>query len=347
MKKRRPGNIHDDRPYDPFPKTGLVKQYEPFIRNHVQKFCNGYPGLNREYVLFRAIEIALQAEKAFKADVASFPTYLIHRLKELRRLQDEEDKGRSTPIFRTAEDLAAEKEAERGEEVVPIFDKSNSGERVVIDRQWSISRDQSDPVVGRDPVWPTITARFRVFIAARATPWVRERMLEYLPILWTTGRGSDPVLRGRIRAVIDHLKRRQREIEAEEGSHTPVFLEAEPTDADVRFPRPRNPPRYLPTHHPIVSLDAPVEDEDGNKTSLHDVIGPTIEIDATEGQRTALKDAAETIRPDLNPTEQRMLDQMLALRGGMADGSRRLGINKGYGSRVWNGLVEKIRWRKA
>ena len=263
--RRGRGNIQDETPYDPFPKTGLVKQYEPFIRNYVQRFCNGYPGLNCEYVLFRAVEIALQAEKAFKADVATFPTYVIHRLKELRRLQDKEDKSRSTPIFRTAEDLAAEREAERGEEVAPIFDKSNSGERLVIDRQWSISRDQHNPVVGSDPVWPTITARFRVFIAARATSWVRECMLEYLPILWTTGRGSDPVLKGRIRAVIDHLKRRQREIEAEEGGHSPVFLEAEPTHADVRFPRPRNPPRYLPTRNPIVSLDAPAEDEEGNK----------------------------------------------------------------------------------
>jgi hypothetical protein len=86
MRKRRPGNIHDDRPYDPFPKTGLVKQYET--------------GLDRECVLFEAVKIALQAEKAFKADIATFPTYLIHRFKELRRLQDAEDNARSTPIFR-------------------------------------------------------------------------------------------------------------------------------------------------------------------------------------------------------------------------------------------------------
>jgi hypothetical protein len=71
MKKRRPGNIQDARPYDPFPKTGLVKQYEPFIRNYVQNFCNGYPGLDREYVLFEAVKIAVQAEKAFKADIAT------------------------------------------------------------------------------------------------------------------------------------------------------------------------------------------------------------------------------------------------------------------------------------
>jgi hypothetical protein len=351
-KKRGGGNIQDEPPYDPFPKTGLVKQYEPFVRNHVQRFCNAHPGLNREHVLFRAVEIALQAEKAFRAGVATFPTYLIHRLKELRRLQDEEEKGQSTPIFRTEQDIAAERTAERGEEVTADFDRSNSGERVIIDRQWSISRGGDDPVVARytDPVWPVISARFRVFIAARATPWVREHMLTYLPILWTTGREPGPTLLGRIQALVDHLKRRQREADLEAENGAPVFLEAERTPVDVRFPRHRSPPRYLAKRNPIVSLDAPVEDEDGNRVTLHDVIGPTIEVDATEQQRATLKEAAEALRPELSHSETRMLDQMLALErrrsGGLTEAARDLGISKGYGSKLWNGLIEKIRRRK-
>ena len=32
------GNIRAEEAYDPFPKTGLVKQYEPFIRDYVRKF---------------------------------------------------------------------------------------------------------------------------------------------------------------------------------------------------------------------------------------------------------------------------------------------------------------------
>ena len=32
-KKRGGGNIQDDPAYDPFPKSGLVKQYEQFIRD--------------------------------------------------------------------------------------------------------------------------------------------------------------------------------------------------------------------------------------------------------------------------------------------------------------------------
>jgi hypothetical protein len=54
-------------------------------------------------------------------------------------------------------------------------------------------------------------------------------MLAYLPVLWSAGRGPGPVLRGRIEALVDHLKRRQREAdqEAENSDHAPVFLEAE------------------------------------------------------------------------------------------------------------------------
>ena len=37
------GNIKDDPAYDPFPKTGLVKQFEPYIRNVVREFAKRYP----------------------------------------------------------------------------------------------------------------------------------------------------------------------------------------------------------------------------------------------------------------------------------------------------------------
>src|SRR5262249_38469987 len=106
MKRR--GNIQNEPAFDPFPKAGLVKQFEPFIRKRAAQFCTAHPHLNREHVLIEAVKIALQAERAFKPGVASFPTYLIQRFRELHRLQDFEEKGRSSPIFRTAEDLAAE-----------------------------------------------------------------------------------------------------------------------------------------------------------------------------------------------------------------------------------------------
>ena len=76
------------------------------------------------------------------------------------------------------------------------------------------------------------------------------------------------------------------------------------------------------------------------------MIGPTVEIDPTEGQRAAVKEAAEAIRPDLSPTEKRVLDQMLKL-GRLVRAAKELDLSKGYTSRVWNGLVEKIQRRKA
>jgi hypothetical protein len=35
VKKKKRGNIEAGDGPDPFPKTGLVKQYEPFIRSYV------------------------------------------------------------------------------------------------------------------------------------------------------------------------------------------------------------------------------------------------------------------------------------------------------------------------
>lgn len=40
-KKRQRGNIKGDPAYDPFPKTGLVKDFEPYIRIVAVEFCQG------------------------------------------------------------------------------------------------------------------------------------------------------------------------------------------------------------------------------------------------------------------------------------------------------------------
>ena len=59
---RRPGNIKNDPAYNPFPKSGLVKQYEPYIRGVVGEFTKRYPQVHR------AIELAFAAEKTFKPE---------------------------------------------------------------------------------------------------------------------------------------------------------------------------------------------------------------------------------------------------------------------------------------
>ena len=59
----RPGD------YDPFPKSGLVKQYEPFIRSEVSKFCKRYPNVRRQDLLVEAIRLASRAEQLFKPEL--------------------------------------------------------------------------------------------------------------------------------------------------------------------------------------------------------------------------------------------------------------------------------------
>ena len=89
--KGRPGNIKAANAYDPFPKSGLVKQYEPFIRKHVSEFCQRYPQLQREGVLFEAVRIAAGVEKRFKRELGyDFSTFLRNHLKGLERYADKE-----------------------------------------------------------------------------------------------------------------------------------------------------------------------------------------------------------------------------------------------------------------
>jgi hypothetical protein len=59
-KKHKPfeGNIKADSAYDPFPKTGLVKQFEPNIRGVVGEFAKHYPQVRYQDFLFGAVELA-------------------------------------------------------------------------------------------------------------------------------------------------------------------------------------------------------------------------------------------------------------------------------------------------
>jgi hypothetical protein len=69
-RKHRPGNIKDDPAYNPFPKSGLVKQYEPYIRSVVGEFCRRYPDIRREDFLHRAIELNESSGHEMLAGVA-------------------------------------------------------------------------------------------------------------------------------------------------------------------------------------------------------------------------------------------------------------------------------------
>jgi hypothetical protein len=142
-KNRQPGNIKNDAVYSPFPRSGPVKQFEPYIRKVVGLFSKAYPNIPHEAFLFRAVELATAAEKTFKPELGfSFATYLggfeqKGRLKELHRLHDEEEKHQGVEIYRTKEDLAHEKAEEEGEPTDDVkFGGGGNGIRLLFDRQW-------------------------------------------------------------------------------------------------------------------------------------------------------------------------------------------------------------------
>jgi DNA-directed RNA polymerase specialized sigma subunit len=59
------GNIKNDKAYDPFPKSGLVKKYAPFIRSEVRDYCKQYPSVRYEEMLAEAIKIAVEYSRSF------------------------------------------------------------------------------------------------------------------------------------------------------------------------------------------------------------------------------------------------------------------------------------------
>src|SRR5262249_23269083 len=141
-RKHRRGNIAVESAYDP--KSGLVKQYEPFIRKRVGEFCKQYPRLNRQQVLFRAVELAFAAEKAFKPALGSFSTYVGHRLKELHRLHDQEENATSSPVHYSKGELEQDEAEERGEEVIEF--SGGNGPRLTFDFQWWLAKLASNVI---------------------------------------------------------------------------------------------------------------------------------------------------------------------------------------------------------
>lgn len=142
-RKHGSGNIKNDPAHNPFPKSGLVKQYEPYIRGVVGEFAKRYPQVRREDFLHRAIELAFAAEKTFKPEFGfKFPTYLggfyrDGRLKELHRLHDQLEREQGVEIYRTKQDLAHEQAEEDGEPIDAVnFAGGGNGVRLLFDLQW-------------------------------------------------------------------------------------------------------------------------------------------------------------------------------------------------------------------
>jgi hypothetical protein len=137
------GNVKADPVYDPFPKSGLVKLYEPFIRNEVAEFCKKYTRLRRDQVLIEAVRLAFDAAKKFKPELGyDFSTLLRHYLKGLHRFAEQDAALQSISLSETlsdadAESLTLEEEQEAAEAKTPeaAFPPGANGARVTFDYQ--------------------------------------------------------------------------------------------------------------------------------------------------------------------------------------------------------------------
>jgi DNA-directed RNA polymerase specialized sigma subunit len=74
-------NFKDEARYNPWPKTGLVARYKPFILKRAKRFHEYNPQIPWEGIVTDAIRLTWEASQAFKPELGhDFSTYLRHRL---------------------------------------------------------------------------------------------------------------------------------------------------------------------------------------------------------------------------------------------------------------------------
>jgi RNA polymerase sigma factor (sigma-70 family) len=335
------GNIKAEKAYDPFPKSGLVKDYEPFIRKHVGEFCKRYPQLKRDDVLIEAVLIAIKAEPRFKPELGyDFSTFLRHELKRLNRFAEQEQKLQRLNVDILDGGFQKEQEAKEAEEAKTpegMFYPGPNGPRFILDFQWMENGKRKRAV-----------ARLRVAneqVIGRASPDAR--------IL--AGMKADLADRqAYIRAAFDHQERRQAEINQEgenqkRGDYNPVLLEARSITGgiDIRERKGREPPRLLPDHLPMASLSDAYSHDDEWVGSLADTIAQGSTPDSPE---LAVIEAIRAERPFLTPLQATIADWMLGLFSGTEERSQGqladdLGKSEGYVSKQRNQVEEKVKKR--
>jgi hypothetical protein len=255
-------NMKPERVFNPFPREGRVKAYEPFIRKEVEEYCKRYPHVPRTDMLIEAVRLAVLSEARFKPALGNdFSTFVHYRLKELHRFAENYSGGQSVP-FETAASRALRKAAEAGGPIEPMQLGGGNGAPMLFDWQWMRS----------------LLKRHRIVFGFRGyggmnVRGLADRLQELRGILW--GRNPNAAI---FAAAADHLFRRQREEDDETekrklGDHSPTFLEAEPV-TKLQFPTPRRPPSLKPARIAHLSLDTDGAglDEDGNHLRLHEVV---------------------------------------------------------------------------
>jgi hypothetical protein len=326
-------NVKPARAYDPFPREGLVKAFEPFIRKEVEEYCKQYRHVPGTDMLIEAVRLATLAEARFKPALGnSFSTFVHYRLKELHRFAENHSGGQSVP-YETAAARALREAAEAGGPIEPM-QLGGGSTPMLFDWQWMRS----------------LLKRQRIVFGFRGHGGMNvhrlaDRLQELRGIPW--GRPPDAAV---FAAAADHLFRRQREEDDETekrklGDHSPTFLEAEPVTS-LQFPTPRQPPLLMPERVAHVSLDTGGAglDEDGNRISLHEMLAapsPALapEIDPLKQINTgrAFMSRVENIAADV---------AVEAIRGkpySLSSLADRLGMTKSGASKVWDRIIDKVR----
>lgn len=365
MSKLKPrGNIRATSAYDPFPKSGLVKQYEGFIRDHVaEEYCKRYPGIPREDFLAQAVKIAVEFEPKFKPERGyDFSTPLRGHLMGLHRFAKKS--GPELIHYNTGADpKTGLMKDEAGEPTRPAnYGTDANGTRVMLNRLW-ISPDPKGGVRRHQIVIATQLPSADEAHARGITQGISEDIPHIL-----ADHDRDRVRVGFLRAIVDLRKRNQREADQEAenqkaGDWKPVFLEVRPSHIDIAFYKGKKPPKFKPTSAlRFVSLSEHYEHEDGWVGSLYDTV-----VDGSHAGdlKDDLADIAglspeqkakmapfvterlaiiEAERQFMSPNKSKMLDWMLD-HGGRSQGqaAAEIGITKGYASKIVCKITDTLR----
>jgi DNA-directed RNA polymerase specialized sigma subunit len=360
------GNIKDEKTYDPFPKSGLVRKYAPFIRSEVREYCKMYPNVRDEEMLAEAIRIAVKFEPNFDSNLGNdFSTPLRWHLKGLHRFAQKEFSSWQIPVSkkqRDANDLERKRNGIGGDDPRAVnFSGGGNGARFTLDLQWLTGTPISDRNVsysqphrhrivlgtqlrGRD--WDYANG-----IVDRATPDVKAVLEDRKP---------SPITNGYIRAVITHSERQQREANQEaenqrNGNYAPVFSQADEQKIDIGFYEGRKPPRLEPDYAPVASLDEAHTDDEGSKTTLHDTTADTAPAESAEAREDELRievdhvrflAAIEAMRPSLNQKETTVLDDWLLGSLTIAEVADKVGMTRGGVSKLAARLEKRLRTKK-
>jgi hypothetical protein len=246
-------NIKNDPEYDPFPPTGKVKEYEPFIRDYAGKFWQRYPQVDFQDVLFEAVRIAVDFEaRLWKPELGlDFSTALRHHLKGMYRpLVGREQKYQRPLVHRSIEPVEDDKklaaEFAGRDEFTPHSENLSDAEKeakrltakaalgMELNRRFAEEEHPTEPLTfgkGGNGARVTFEAKgvkigVQLFGGTDARAII-ERMSPDLRALLEPNR---PRLPGRMRAIVAHGERCQREAEQEaenqkSGNWNSVFLD--------------------------------------------------------------------------------------------------------------------------